>query len=863
MPRTSTSSPTNQIQHFLELSDFRKSLAKLRAMGGPPKRRADKVLQLLGLVASRDPNPLRELPSTNHGESRIRGCKKFDLGDGYRLITVNDGIYCLFCFVGNHDKCDQWLTKNSGLRVNVNRTNTLSLVYQSGESADSLIHREPAASPGKALARLSETMQNELLENIPPAIIGRLHGIDETTNDIDIAKITETIMDVSQRKLVYDVMCLLLNGDISSAEARLDVEKERTKDISTFSETELLSIKDGDTVRHVVIGTKEHEKELERLSRDLPYHDWFMFMHPEQQKAVDEDFSGPAQLSGVSGSGKTCVAVKRAIRLAEQNDEVRVLVLTLNRSLAFLIDTLVNHTAQGSVVERIHVTSFFELCQDLLHEFEAENHKLYTDVAWKLEDHVDEVFREYYRCWLNNDEANVLHPIHLSLTSRGVAAETYIREEFDWIRSTVIGDRDEYLDAIRVGRKFPLSKEWRRFILQGLEGWERKMKAVGVIDYLGLTTAVSSHIDDIVPHYDHIVVDEAQDFGTAELAIVRRLVPSQKNDVFLCGDVAQHVLPKHRSLAEAGLETDGRKRNIVRNYRNSLEILRTAYEVFMENLDESLVDSTDLELLDPELASRSSPLPGVLRAQSLEEEIMYARSLVADHLESKREDRCCIVLAGYSMREVELFGREVGIPVLDGRTTEEGVGVVLSDLEQTKGYEFNLVIIVNCQNGILPPVETLKEEIFRHGCRLYVAMTRAKDELYFSYSGELSTWLLTARENFGFVSWADVVEARLEFSVGAPEHSTEFEAEGEQEFGELSGLEFIRTSAALGLSVEAQRRVVELVNGSERKLDGLAISWRNVGSFAKDLERSPRTRSFVGRSVQSELREAFGKVRLF
>ena len=44
-------------------------------------------------------------------------------------------------------------------------------------------------------------------------------------------------------------------------------------------------------------------------------------MQPEQARVAEKDFTGPAQLSGVSGSGKTCVAIKRALRLAEKSPD--------------------------------------------------------------------------------------------------------------------------------------------------------------------------------------------------------------------------------------------------------------------------------------------------------------------------------------------------------------------------------------------------------------------------------------------------------------------------------------------------------------------------------------------------------------
>lgn len=68
-----------------------------------------------------------------------------------------------------------------------------------------------------------------------------------------------------------------------------------------------------------------------------------------------------SQLSGVSGSGETCVAVRRAMRLAK-NEGASVLLPTLNRSLAGMLQQLVDVACSDDVVRSlIEVTSFFEL----------------------------------------------------------------------------------------------------------------------------------------------------------------------------------------------------------------------------------------------------------------------------------------------------------------------------------------------------------------------------------------------------------------------------------------------------------------------------------------------------------------------
>ena len=53
---------------------------------------------------------------TKYGEKRIRNCRKYDLGCGYRLITLQRGETVFIPFLGTHDNCQRWLENNSRLK---------------------------------------------------------------------------------------------------------------------------------------------------------------------------------------------------------------------------------------------------------------------------------------------------------------------------------------------------------------------------------------------------------------------------------------------------------------------------------------------------------------------------------------------------------------------------------------------------------------------------------------------------------------------------------------------------------------------------------------------------------------------------
>ncbi len=62
--------------------------------------------------------PMAEAGSTTkRGEQRIQGCLKYDLGSGYRLVTLRQGRELYLLYAGSHDSCHRWLENNRELSV--------------------------------------------------------------------------------------------------------------------------------------------------------------------------------------------------------------------------------------------------------------------------------------------------------------------------------------------------------------------------------------------------------------------------------------------------------------------------------------------------------------------------------------------------------------------------------------------------------------------------------------------------------------------------------------------------------------------------------------------------------------------------
>jgi hypothetical protein len=246
-----------------------------------------------------------------------------------------------------------------------------------------------------------------------------------------------------------------------------------------------------------------------------------------------------------------------------------------------------------------------------------------------------------------------------------------------------------------------------------------------------------------------------------------------------------------------------------------------------------------------------------LRADSLAEEIAFALRF-AEEVEASDTKRFCLAIAGFSLREIQAFAGSICLPVLDG-TIGLGAGkVFLSDLEQTKGYEFDTICVLNCNEGVIPDLRLPAEEQFRLASRLYVAMTRAKRELVLSYSSAPSTWLVDLAPALSYDEWSEHVEQSELRLLGVPQLLPEL-PEAVSELGALNGPEFLYTPHALGMSPERQQRLRELVPGQASNRGGRQIAWRNVSSAFSALDNTPTARRMFGRESWRYFRDLFAK----
>ena len=844
-------------KEYKEYKDLRSSLRDLANKGGKYKKAADKVFALLAKSQSNNYDISTEFKVTNNGEQRINKCIKYALNDNARLVTIQDRCIILLCFAGNHDDTDKWINKHKGAVFSDNDGKLILNPIPCIESGNYQKVNYNNVSSGKILDKLTLEIKNIIKDHVKEHEFNMLANFETLTEEFHIKVLIDLISarDKDLSNIIADTINHLLADDAQQATFVLQRLTNNTQSLDDYSDEDIFKLRDSDIIRSIPQNSAEYARKMQILVERSSYKDWMLYMHPDQDTLVNAQYSGSAKLSGVSGSGKTCIIVKRSIHLAKLYPNEKILIITINKPLAKMIDELVT-VASEVPRNNIEVKSIFDVFRELLIDFEPTNSKLYDDITWKSNEHIDEIWHEYYRCDNNNHDAKVMQKVHFSLISRNIYAEQYIKEEFDWIRSALAEDkRNDYTNIDRSGRFYPLQEEFRVDLLKGLKFWEDKMKIVGVIDYHGVANKLHGYLTEITPKYRCILVDESQDIGTIELAIIRKLASENENDLFLCGDAAQKVSSKAQSIKEAGIDIhSSRITKIMKNYRNSQEILKTAYEILQNNtLD--LLDNANFNFLDPEYANFSYTLPMVMQAESLEQEIAYALEFAKEKSAEKTDKKTCIAFCNFTIFEIEKFGKQHNIATLNGFQNIEDNDIYFSDLEQTKGFEFDCVCIVNCSKDCFPNPNIPEQEQFRDLARFYVAMTRTKTELIISYSKQESKYISDTKLDYdNFVlrqTWQEYFGNKIPTLIGKPEKLEDFQQDRliPDNLLDMSGEQFLYTFQAVGLDLTTIEKISSLIDGKGATNRFGSIRWRTMKEAKQDIRYNARARHLLGGKV--------------
>ncbi|MCM3764489.1 nuclease-related domain-containing DEAD/DEAH box helicase [Neobacillus niacini] len=256
----------------------------------------------------------------------------------------------------------------------------------------------------------------------------------------------------------------------------------------------------------------------------------------------------------------------------------------------------------------------------------------------------------------------------------------------------------------------------------------------------------------ILPTYDAVLIDEGQDFEADWLRMVSLLINSNTQSLLLVEDRAQTIYKRKRSyLQDTGLSFQGRSKVLTINYRNTSQIVKFAWDFYREHsMFKNKVVNRDLEgeIIAPQSTKRKGPDVGILKASNFSNEIkVVARQIKKLHEERKVPFDDMLIL--YRVKKTHKFPiidtikrtlDEFGLPyywitesdVSKRSFKKEDGKLKISTIDSSKGLDFQAVFIVNVDSMPFP----LEDDKEREVSLLYIGMTRAKQYLCLSYSGE-------------------------------------------------------------------------------------------------------------------------------
>ncbi|MFO0686897.1 MAG: 3'-5' exonuclease [Sandaracinus sp.] len=623
------------------------------------------------------------------------------VNDDIRIIIHRTKSTHVLCFAGHHQDAYRWAQKR---RLDAHPETGAAQMVVIDERVEEVVKRvvKEVAEEPRVFAEYED---------------GYLLALGVPTEFLDAVK-------HARQSNVLDLLVLLPE---EAAERLLDLAAGRP--VARPMKVEVDPFEHPDAQRRFAVTATNEEL---RLALESGWEKWVVFLHPTQRQAVEKSHAGPAKVSGTAGTGKTVVALHRAAHLARQGSG-SVLLTTFSSTLALRLAQHLELLLPSSDAARpnVSVVHLHKHARDLWVKYNRRNLKVLTDRK-VLERHLHQADRDaggtgFDAAFLRAEWENVVIPYGVT----------------NW---------EQYRTVSRAGRGIPLGAKQRKALWAVFERARASLGASGLLSWDQVCHEVVALLErHPEERFAHVVADEVQDFGFADLSLLRALVPSARDDLFLCGDSGQRIYKHRSSWLSAGIDVRGRATRLKVNYRTTEQIRAFSARLLSEHVE----DEDGAEEARETVSLLSGPDPEIVAFGSVEEEVDGVASFLRPMLED-----------GLRPRDIAIFGRTESVlsdraqPALeaaglewarlrDDQALADGCAAV-GTMHRAKGLEFKVVVVMGCEKGLMPlsvAFEGLVDPTDKEAARdqeknlLYVACTRARERVLVTHSGKRSEFL--------------------------------------------------------------------------------------------------------------------------
>ena len=640
------------------------------------------------------------------------------VGSDLRLIVhKTDGSF-LLCYADHHDKAYQWAERR---RLDTHPTTGAAQWVEIRERVvEHASHREssPQATPTTTTpkpALFTHISDDALLSyGVPPEWLDAV----KQANEDSLLTLAEHLPAEAAEALLE----LATGGKPQPAAA--------SKPADPFSHP------DAQRRFRVMNGAEELEQAL-----NYPWEKWSIFLHPAQQQWVMRSYTGPARVAGSAGTGKTIVALHRAVTLAREHPDARVWLTTFSSTLANALRHKMNCliSKQPRLAERLEALDMLSM-----------GLRLYERLLGKSNDKrqlaTTDQIREAVSTALTQAKEQNADALSARFNTNFVFGEWN-----DVVDAWQLKNWEDYRDIKRLGRKTRLNEAQRQALWQVFEYVQARLESAQLMTQARMFTELAAQVARLKqPPFDFVVVDEAQDVSISQLRLLAAMAgvapdgtgQARSNSLFFAGDLGQRIFQQPFSWKSLGVDVRGRSRTLHINYRTSHQIRQQADRLLGPEVSD----------LDGNIESRKGTVsvfngqkPAIQSYPDEKSEI----AAVAEWLKA-------LIKEGYSPHEIGVFVRSdeqlgrarsvleaaaINYRVLDEHVeTTQGQASVCT-MHLAKGLEFKAVAVMACDDEVIPLQSRIEsvmdesdlEEIYnteRH--LLYVACTRARDRLLVS-----------------------------------------------------------------------------------------------------------------------------------
>lgn len=611
-----------------------------------------------------------------------------------RLIVHKTASSLLLCYVDHHDKAYEWAERR---KLEAHPTTGAAQLVEIRETVQEIT--------------IPKYVEVELAAPAKPRLFD--HVAEETLLSYGVP--VEWLPDVRQAD--EDSLLELaehLPGE--AAEALLELATGGTPQISPRVVDGADPYSHPDALRRFRV-----MNDVEELERALayPWEKWTTFLHPAQRQWVERDYSGPARVSGSAGTGKTIVALHRAVFLARSQPESRVLLATFSDTLANALRTKLRRLISNEprLAERLEV-----------HAMNAIGERLYEQRFGRPQI----ASRGQVRQWIE-EEAAKAPGLKFSLNF-------LLTEWEDLVDAWQLESWEAYRDLKRLGRKTRLPEAQRALLWSVFDAVRGRLQDSEMITYASLFNRLAEDLAGRKhPPFDYVVVDEAQDISVAQLRFLAAMGADRPNALFFAGDLGQRIFQQPFSWKSLGVDIRGRSRTLHINYRTSHQIRAQADQLLGPEVSD--IDG-NVETRRGTISVFNGPAPAIRIFDSQNEEGSAVAAWLSDRMKE-----------GLAPHEIGVFVRsnaelerakaaldkaELPYTVLDDHVETVSGKSSISTMHLAKGLEFRAVVVMACDDEIIPLQARIEgvadeadlEEVYnteRH--LLYVACTRARDHL--------------------------------------------------------------------------------------------------------------------------------------